>query len=197
MALARAAATRRTHIKDKREPLSYEDLKVVFLAISNPSFEDEMFLAAALLGFCGMLRISEFCGTSSKVSPGYLALGHVQVVGPILEITLMSSKGDKGGERALISLKSLSSDPCPLKLLQSYVSSRPHTTKEAPLFIHRNGSPMSADWFRRKLQIECRKAGLMGLINGHSLRIGAATTAARKGIRCTELRHWDDGRATR
>ena len=55
VALARAAATRRTHLKDKRDPLSYDDLKAVFHSISNPSFGDEMFLAAALLGFCGML----------------------------------------------------------------------------------------------------------------------------------------------
>ena len=37
-------------------------------------------------------------------------------------------------------------------------------------------------WFRAKLKKECLKLGLTGNFNSHSLRIGAAKDAAKKGV---------------
>ena len=41
---------------------------------------------------------------------------------------------------------------------------------------------MAMSWFRAKLKKECLKLGLTGNFNSHSLRIGAAKDAAKKGV---------------
>ena len=53
---------------------------------------------------------------------------------------------------------------------------------EGPLFIHEDGSPLSRKSFQDRLKELLLEAGVSGDYTSHSLRIGAATTAAALGI---------------
>ena len=51
-----------------------------------------------------------------------------------------------------------------------------------PLFRYANGCPLSRQQLSTSLQSILRSAGVSSQYSGHSFRIGAATTAARRGI---------------
>ena len=51
-----------------------------------------------------------------------------------------------------------------------------------PLLIYQNGTLLSRSQLSSFLQTTLQSAGIPGKFSGHSFRIGAATTAARKGL---------------
>lgn len=54
---------------------------------------------------------------------------------------------------------------------------------QAPdLFIYQDGSPLSRSRLSSFLQTTLQAAGIPGKFSGHSFRIGAATTAAQRGV---------------
>ena len=76
---------------------------------------------------------------------------------------------------------------CPVVSLTNYL----HLCKPGPgpLFIYQNGTPLSRSQLSSFLQTTLQSAGIPGKFSGHSFRIRAATTAARK----TSLRLWGAG----
>ena len=78
-------------------------------------------------------------------------------------------------------------DLCPVAAVLAYLARRGSTP--GPLFILADGSPLS----RQRLVLELRQAlSASGItcdaFSGHSFRIGAATTAAAKGIEDSAIR---------
>ena len=70
---------------------------------------------------------------------------------------------------------------CPVSALLRYLSVRPPSP--GPLFIQKDGSPLTRQILVRHLHTALRRAGMNHeLYNGHSFRIGAATTAAEQGL---------------
>ena len=69
---------------------------------------------------------------------------------------------------------------CPVVSLTNYLHLRGPGT--GPLFIYQNGTPLSRSQLSSFLQTTLQSAGIPGKFSGHSFRIGAATTAARKGL---------------
>ena len=67
---------------------------------------------------------------------------------------------------------------CPAVSLTNYLHLRGPGT--GPLFIYQNGTPLSR--LSAFLQTTLQSAGIPGKFSGHSFRIEAATTAARKGL---------------
>ena len=51
-----------------------------------------------------------------------------------------------------------------------------------PLFVYRDGTPLSRPWLSSFLQTTLQSAGVPGKFSGHSFRIGAATMAATRGV---------------
>ena len=51
-----------------------------------------------------------------------------------------------------------------------------------PLFIHVDGRPLSSQQLSSRLQSRCQAAGVPRHYSGYSFRIGAATTAAQRGL---------------
>lgn len=68
---------------------------------------------------------------------------------------------------------------CPLIFMLTYLGDRPSAGLQEPLFVTQTGKPMSRAWFASHLRLLCQFCGLPpDCYTAHSLRIGAATTAA-------------------
>ena len=74
-----------------------------------------------------------------------------------------------------------SADLCPVESLLSYLVVR--GTKDGPLFIFKDGRPLTRQRLVSALRGVLQAAGVdQSKYSGHSFRIGAATTAAAKGM---------------
>ena len=74
-----------------------------------------------------------------------------------------------------------SSDLCPVAAMLNYLVVR--GAKPGPLFIFKNGRFLTRDRLVTEIRTVLEQAGLdASKYCGHSFRIGAATTAATKGI---------------
>ncbi len=167
--------------KPKRAPVTPALLKVIKYNLFNSSrcFEDKVMLWAALLvAFFGILRVSEYTAShKTKFDP---------------ETTLLFSDLDLHGSRALIFIKASKTDPfrqgvhiriaangsmlCPINALGHMVAM--HPSRNGPLFMFKNGR-----FLTRKDINSLLVDASDGMVNlsSHSLRIGAASTAADMG----------------
>ena len=70
---------------------------------------------------------------------------------------------------------------CAVKELEAYLHCRDHGP--GPLFVFTSGKAMVREQLITNLRLLCRRLGLdSGVYSSHSLRIGAATTAAARGV---------------
>ena len=116
-----------------------------------------------------MLSASDVC-VDSHTNPSFVTLH------------LRHSKTDVFGIGALIYLGLVDGPICPVKALLSFLS----VSGEAPgpLFTWMDGTPLSREGLVRAVRSALESQGVVGthLFNGHSFRIGAATTAAARGV---------------
>lgn len=172
---------------DSRRPISLQILRQLCLllpGICRSSFEVCLFKAAFLLAFFGFLRVGEFSVTSQEGEVGHvLSIRDVLVkTGQYMEVTIRTSKTDQRGESATLRFL-YGMDPvlCPVVAMSNFLRMRP--VRAGPLFIHFGGGPMTRYQFESILK---KGITLMGLpptnFSSHSFRIGAATSAAIRGI---------------
>ena len=146
-----------------------------------------MLWAAACTGFFGFLRTGEFTVPSAKdydnevhLNLNDLALDNrssPQLIG----INIKQSKTDPFRKGTMIFLGRSGHAICPVEAITSYLAVR--SPQPGPLFMFETGSPLSRTALVKHLQEALQQAGLdPTLYNGHSFRIGAATTAAKCGI---------------
>ena len=69
---------------------------------------------------------------------------------------------------------------CPIIALGSYLSLR--GSAPGPLFVFGDGRPLTRQRLSSSVQSVLNGAGYFGSYSGHSFRIGAATTAAARGV---------------
>lgn len=69
---------------------------------------------------------------------------------------------------------------CPVTALRAYLSRRGSST--GPLFLWRDGSPLTSAHVNSYLGLILARAGVSGHYSSHSFRIGAATSAAAAGV---------------
>jgi site-specific recombinase XerC len=183
LGLAKKASCRRSQVKDRRIPVRYATLASLYAAASTgTSYEDLLFLTAALVMYTGFFRISEVCGKTGTPSRAGIRMKHLSVADGSLVVLLEQSKTDALGEGATVHIKALQGNPCPVQLLKGYLLVRPSTDSEKLVFLHENGAPMSAAWFRQRLKKKCEENGISGKVNTHSLRMGAASDASARGV---------------
>lgn len=152
------------------------------------SHDDLMIWAAACTGFFGFLRAGEFlCPSPQEYDPTvHLSLADVALDNhsnpSIVRIQIKQSKTDPFRAGVDVFLGRSDAKICPVMALSSYLARR--GPQPGPLFIHSgSGTPLS----RASLVAALRQAVAdLGLnpndFSGHSRRIGAATTAASRGI---------------
>ena len=149
--------------------------------------DNVMLWAACCLGFFRLLRAREFTVNGTFDPTLHLTFADVQVdysTNP-QSIYQMFRKG------CFIFLGRGSFPLCPVVSLTNYL----HLRGPGPssLFIYQNGTPLSRSQLSFFVQTTLQSAGIPGKFSGHSFRIGAATTAARKGFPdhlIKTLGHW-------
>lgn len=98
-----------------------------------------------------------------------------------LELHIKGSKTDQWQKGTRLLVGQTDSHVCPVKALLTYVAGRGF--QEGPLFISLDGSLFTQQQLIESLCSTLTKAGIdCTHYSGHSFRIGAATTAAVKGI---------------
>ncbi|XDV29423.1 hypothetical protein PO909_032553 [Leuciscus waleckii] len=104
-------------------------------------------------------------------------------------VILKHSKNDNKTSGVTLSFPKINNNFCPFTSMVKFLKIRPKTSNHAPLFILPNGAPLSKGWFRAQLNSVVKSCSLSpSLYTGHSFRIGAATTAADRGISTSAIK---------
>jgi hypothetical protein len=167
----------------KRLPITPSLLKRISQNLFNSSrlYEDKVMLWAAIItAFFGFLRVSEYTSThKTKFDPNITFLIRdidIDLRADLAKIFIKASKTDPFRQGVLVRIAANNTRLCPIRALQLFLTLRPSGV--GPLFVFRNGK-----FLTRKDLNEVLISTTNGLANisSHSLRIGAASTAAAMG----------------
>ena len=186
--LLRGLRRRKPGSQDKRLPVTPLILEKIFSVLNkNPSnFENKLLWAACCLGFFGFLRSGEFTTQSDNYDPSWhLSVQDVAVDSlenpSVLQVRIKGSKTDQLRQGMTIVMGITPSHICPVKAVLAYIACRGF--KPGPLFCHLDGSPLTRSQLVYRLRATLTIAGVKcDNFSGHSFCIGAATTAAAKGM---------------
>ena len=171
-----------------RLPITIEVLRMLRQVwLSVPNADNIMLWAAACTGFFGFLRAGEFTVPSQQAyDPDvHLSLADLAIDShehpSVIRLLIKQSKTDPFRQGVEIFLEATNTDICPVRAMVDYLGIRPPTP--GPLFLSRLDVPLTRAALVAKLQEALRQAGLNHTeYNGHSFRIGAATSAAQRGL---------------
>lgn len=159
---------------------------IIFKSLDVSSPDHCMFWAACNLDYFGFLRSAEFTVPKlSNFSPdihlGVPDIAFDSVVAPTcLRVRIKASKTDPFRKGCSLHIGRAIYLLCAIQALAAYLAIR--SNAGGPLFLFRDGRPLSrvllTDWLCRLLS----SAGIQGNFSSHSFRIGAATVAARNGV---------------
>lgn len=154
----------------------------------NPTgFNNIMMWAACCLGYFAFLRSGEFTVNEPFNPSHHLAVEDVAVDNhhnpTLLSIHLKKSKTDQEKVGITLYVGRTHQEICPVAAVLAFLVVRRKKSQGGPLFMEEAGTPLSrrklVAWLRTTLQV----AGIEAAhFSGHSFRIGAASTAAARGV---------------
>ncbi|KAK3088509.1 hypothetical protein FSP39_020005 [Pinctada imbricata] len=155
--------------------------------VCKSMFSRVLVKAMYLLAFHAFLRIGEITGTKDNHG-NCIRKENVKILSSPdeqnkhIELTFSTFKHSAGKHIPTIVIKENSiQNLCPVKAICDYCNLR--DSKDGPFFKFMDDSPVSRQYFTQHLQASLAWAGYdYKHYKGHSFRIGAATTAAEKGI---------------
>ena len=170
-------------------------LKQVWLA-PPVTFDDKMLWAAACTGFFGFIRAGEFTVPSSQAyDPDvHLSLGDLAIdshnAPSLIHLAIKQSKTDHFRQRVDIFIGSTNWPVCPVKALIEYL-----WATEGALFLFESGAPLIRASLVARLQQALQRGGLNPSdFKGHSFRIRAAITSAKKDWKTHLFKPWAIGK---
>ena len=147
----------------------------------------KMLWAACCLGFFGFLRVGEMTAPQQGVFDPDVHLGFADIAvdDPVtpsfIRVTIKQSKTDPFRQGVQLFIGRTQSDLCPVAAMLGYLDVR--GSGPGPLFRFVDGAGLTRSRFVAQIREALRVAGVdESRYNGHSFRIGAATTAAARGI---------------
>lgn len=168
--------------KKKRAPITPCMLRAINENLFNSSrmYEDKVMLWAALLtAFYGFLRVSEYTSTRKKTfdPTSTLLFSDMNFVSDgSVTLFIKTSKTDPFRDGVPLRIAPNNSHLCPVNALKHL--HRHHPTRNGPLFTFQNGRFLT----RRDINaLLVSTTDGVANISSHSLRIGAASTAAAAG----------------
>jgi integrase len=172
-----------------RHPLTLERLSGVVQAVSavNVTLVEKIRLRTAmLLAFWGFLRSSEYCmGGTSPLRRKDVKIRKLNEHSSYVALTLRKSKTSQFNA-VKVYIYSNPSPYCAVKAVKAFMkltADAKHCKPESPFFLLPDNPALSASYFNNLLKIAVKKAGLNpDHFSSHSLRSGAATTAANSGV---------------
>ena len=151
-------------------------------------FLDIMLETACTLAFCGFLRCGEFCTNHTFDSSLHMCVNDVEVCqsDQCIYLQLKVSKCDPFRKGIKITLFKSNSSVCPYNVVIQYLHVRKSLfvcSPSSPLFINDVNSPLTRAMFVSYIKKILDRLGInSALYNGHSFRIGAATSAAESHV---------------
>ena len=149
--------------------------------------DTKMMWAACCLGFFAFLRAGEMTVPSdAEYDPGVLlSIRDVALDSSLqpslIRVTIKQSKTDPFRQGVDLFVGKTGTDLCPVAALLDYLVLR--GTKDGPLFLYSDGRFLTRQRLVESLRAALERAGVdQSKYCSHSLRIGAATTAASKGM---------------
>lgn len=145
-----------------------------------------MFWAVCNLAYFGFLRSAEFTvpNLASYVLAIHLGVADVAVDSHLspscLRLRIKASKTDPFRKGCFLHIGKGEFPLCAISSLLPYLTLRGDAS--GPLFLFRDGRPLSRPLLTSWLHGILSAAGIQGNFSSHSFRIGAATVAARNGI---------------
>ena len=168
----------------KRRPITGALMQVIYNSLDMLDYNQVMLWAACCLGFFGFLHAGEFTVNSPFDPKFHLIPQDLQVDSLVdpksIKVFVKCSKTDPFRQGCFIYIGKNSLSLCPVKAIVRYLHLRGPAA--GPLFVHRDGSPLTRNAVSTSIQLILKTAGIPGQFLGHSFRIGAATTAAEKGV---------------
>jgi hypothetical protein len=159
----------------------------ILLRIVNELRNDEEGInikTALCVAFAAFLRSGEFTWDSwtAQHHQFHLSRNHIQFNSNSVMLTLPASKTDPYRKGVIIPLASSSSPLCPVTALRNLYSLYPRPASQ-PLFSRPFGQPFTKQFMISKIRELLLRAGIPTLgFSGHSIRKGAAVTAASNGM---------------
>ena len=154
---------------------------------SSTKYKETMLWAAACVGFFGFLRSGEFTVPSSDAYDPSVHLSFHDIAvnshsaPSLVRLRLKTSKTDPFRQGVDIFLGRGSKELCPVLALTHFLALR--GSKPGPLFCWANGAPLTKPNLISSLRSALELAGHdPSKFAGHSFRVGAASTAAERGI---------------
>ena len=144
-------------------------------------YNNTLICSMYLLAFHAFLRIGEMVAGSAKKSHTVLQVDQVTVNQSECVVVFRSYKHYHGHPVSLLISPSENADFCPVTHMRAYLTLR--GPAPGPLFVFPGGSPVTRSFFTENLNRSLIWAGFSPkTYKGHSFRIGAATTAAMRGL---------------
>ena len=191
-------------VRPSRLPITPAILHLLHTSWSRHSqdYDTVCLWAACCVAFFAFLRCGEFtCSTLS--SEAVLSREDIAIDSrenpTIVHLTLRHSKTDIFSVGVTIHLGRTGHLLCPVSSLLAYMARRPPVP--GPLFLLQSGQPLSRQRLVSAVRDTLAAAGMeVSRFNGHSFRVGAATTAAQAGIADSsiqQLGRWKSAAFTR
>ena len=181
--------------KRERRPISPDLLRKI-KSVWDPKAKEAnvvMLWAACCLAYFGFMRIGELTVSSDDAydSASHLSWGDIAVDDPAypssMEVRVKASKTDPFRQGISLFIDRVASDHCPVSAMLAYLVVRGNQT--GPLFKFRDGRPLTRQRFVMAVKEALDAAGVEAeQYSGHSFRIGAATTAAARGLEDSTVR---------
>ena len=174
-----------SHISPRqRLPITPDIFAVIHLFLPDDRAGHMVWAAWHLTGFFGFLRTAEFTVPAANQYV-HLSLANVSIdnhtAPSVVKLTIKQSKTDPFRQGVDIFLGRTSSRICPVSALTTYLAES--GPSPGPLFTLPHGSPLTRHHLVDVVKCCLRTGGLDdSAYNGHSFRIGAATTAAARGL---------------
>ena len=165
----------------RKTPLSHANLLfLIDSLVSNPSYDDLLFLAMVLTGFHALMRLGELAFPDKKSLRNYrkIALRHsVSLMLRQYSFFLPYHKGDRFFEGNTILVQQTDTPTDPYKPFVAYLEVRDARFPLNPeLWLTSKGQVPTRHWFMSRLRKFFPKE-----IAGHSMRSGGATSLAEAG----------------
>ena len=165
------------------------DILCQIRALWSPSADHQetiMLWAVCTTCFFGFFRLGELVANSQLEGQNSLQFNDLAIdsaTSPsMLEIHLRHSKTDRFGSGVSIFLGRSFNDLCPVSAMLAFLAVR-GGGGDGPLFCDLDGSPLTKNRVVSKVRLVLQTVGLDDkAYAGHSFRIGAATTAAERGL---------------
>lgn len=168
---------------DKRLPLTISLVHRMISKLRSGLFTshiNKMLEAVLLMAFYRFMRCGEFTTRSLSFNPlHHLCFSDLQLESDHFTIYLKHSKTDRMNKGTSVVIAKNNSAFCPVASMLSYLKTRPAPAPSDRLFVVDGSRPMTRFWFSARLRELRSNCGLSPEVyTAHSLRIGAATTAA-------------------